>query len=127
MALVATALVACGDDEEGSVEELCAALEDRSAFSAVFEGFDPTDTDRAIEQLRTARVQLGELRDAAPREIHDELDIEIDGVQQLIEALEGVEPGNSTEAIEAVRALEDELEGMGQATEALDRWVTERC
>jgi hypothetical protein len=127
VALVATVLFACSSDEEGSEEQFCAAVADRTAYAAVFEGFDPTAPERALEQLRTARVELGELRDVAPSEIHDELDTEIDGVQQLIEALEGVAPGDSAAAVDAVRAREDNLADVREASIALETYTDTTC
>jgi hypothetical protein len=127
VALVATALFACSDDDEGLEEEFCAAVSDRSAYATVFEGFDPTAPERALEQLRTARVELGALRDVAPSEIQDELDTEIDAVQLLIEALEGVAPGDSTAAVDAVRALEDDLADVEEATIALETYTETTC
>lgn len=132
MALAATALfaplAACAGDDEGSVEELCAAVADRDVFTAVFaDGFDPTDVDTAIEQLRDARLQLGEIREAAPGEIHDELDVEIDAVQRLIEALESAPPGDSAAAVAAVRAVSEELTEVDEASAALETYVEVNC
>jgi len=117
---------ACSDDE-GSAEELCAAVGDGSAFAATFEGFDPTDTDGALEQLRSARVDLGELRDVAPGEVRDDLSTQIDYVQALIEGLEAADPGNPGEAVAAVQRATTEHPEVAGAAERLGRFAEERC
>ena len=64
-----------------------------SGVATTFQGFDPSDPEAALDQLRTARVTLGDLHDEAPDEVRDDLQVEIDYVQALIDALEQVEPG----------------------------------
>ena len=79
-------LAACSD-EGGSPEELCEALADRD-FATVFTGFDPADPVTALDQLRTARVNLSDLHEAAPAEQRTDLQLEIAYVQALIDAIE---------------------------------------
>lgn len=99
--IAAAALVvlgsACGGDG-GSAEALCRALGQQDGVSTTFKNFDPSDTEAALDQLRTARVTLGELLDEAPGPVRDDLQVEIDYVQALIDALELVEPGDATQA-----------------------------
>jgi hypothetical protein len=127
-ALLAIALAAgCSDDEAGSPEELCGALGDGQAFSAAFEGFDPTDTDTALEQLRDARVDLGRLREAAPSEVRGDVTVEIDYVQGLIEALEEAGPSDPTAAVGAVRQVTEEHPDVQQAADRLEAWTESTC
>jgi len=105
---------ACSGDDEGSAEELCAALRDQPSIATTFEGFDPTDVDGALEQLRSARVALGDLRDAAPSDLRDDLTVEIDYVQALIDALEpltGADAVDIVAAVQQVTADHPEVEG----------------
>jgi hypothetical protein len=85
LALAASPLAACTKDH-GSAEKLCAALKGGS-FASVFNGFDPADPAKALDQLRTARVDLGELKDQAPKAQRADLQIEIDYVQDLVDAV----------------------------------------
>jgi hypothetical protein len=127
VALVALgALAACGGDE-GSAEELCAALRDQPSVASTFTGFDPTDTEQALEQLRSARVTLGDLRDAAPAEVRDDLTVEIDYVQALIEGLEGVTGRDATEAVSVVQQITDEHPRVGEAAASLTTFTEESC
>ena len=72
--------------------------------AAVFAGFDPSDTERALAQLRHARVTLGELHDAAPGEVRDDIEVEIAYVQALIDGLGGARRiPNRAESVEVVR------------------------
>ncbi len=123
---LALAVSACGGDE-GSAEELCNLMRTDRTISTVFAGFDPTDTERALEQLRAARVTLGELRDAAPDEVRDDLDVEIAYVQDLIDGLSAVEGGDAAEAVEVVRAITTEHGGVADAAAALTAFGDERC
>jgi hypothetical protein len=115
------------DDQEGSAEELCALLADRSRFSAVVEGFDPSDVSRSLDQLRLARDELVELRAAAPAELHPDLDVQIEATDALIGALEQVDPGDTTAAHEALRSVEPELAGVAGAYARLEQWASQHC
>ncbi len=124
--LCAAALVACSGDE-GSAEELCAAVREQPALTNAFAGFDPTDTERALEQLRAARVTLGELRDAAPSEVRADLTIEIDYVQALIEGLEAVDGRDTNETVAVVQEITDEHPDVPQAAANLAAFADESC
>src|SRR3546814_15112585 len=96
-------LFACSDDEEGSTEELCAALGDGGGFADTFQdGLDPTDTDTALEQLRSARVELGELQSVAPSEVRGDGSTLVDYVQALPDARTAVDPGDPPAAVAPV-------------------------
>jgi len=118
---------ACSDDEEGSAEELCAALREQPSVASTFEGFDPTDVDRALEQLRSARVTLGELRDAAPSEVRDDLTIQIDYVQALIEGLEPMGGADAAEVVAAVQQVTAEHPGVEAAAAELSSFSAATC
>lgn len=119
-------LTACSSDS-GSAEELCEIVRTDRTVGAVFAGFDPTDTEHALEQLRAARVTLGELHDAAPDEVRDDLTTEIDYVQALIEGLEGVGDGDPEGAVDVVQQVTDEHDDVGDAAAALAAFSQEHC
>lgn len=122
----AAALIACGGDE-GSAEELCEAVRSEPSITSAFQGFDPTDTEEALEQLRGARVTLGGLRDAAPSEVRDDLTVEIDYVQALIEGLEGVDGRDAAATIAVVQHVTAEHPEVGAAAAELAAFAAETC
>jgi hypothetical protein len=126
-ALAATSLTGCGDDDGDAAETFCPLVADRAGLAAMTENFDPSDRDRALEQLRAIRVELGELRAAAPSEIRGDLDTQIDAVQGLIDALDAVPPGDPAAAVEAVRAAQADMDGLPEATSNLEAWTAENC
>ena len=120
------ALVACGGSK-GSAEELCAAVRADRSTAAVFEGFDPTDTVKALDQLRAARVTLGELRAAAPDEVRDALDIEIAYVQALVDTLDPMQDAEPAQVVEAVRQVTAEHPRVTAAAAELAAFSEEHC
>ncbi len=92
-----------------------------------FQNFDPTDPEAALEQLRPARVELGELIDAAPDEVRDDLQVEIDYLQALIDALEDVTPGDANASALAVRAVTDAHPDVEEAAAALTAFAEREC
>jgi hypothetical protein len=122
-----TGLGACGDDDDGAVEAFCASVADREALAAVVDGFDYSDRDRALDQMRTARVELGELREDAPGEIRSDLDVQVDATETLIEALEGAPAGDPAATVEAVRAVQPDLAEVEEAGARLEAWTREHC
>lgn len=124
--LCVAALVACSDDE-GSAAELCAAVREQPGVTNAFAGFDPTDTERALEQLRAARVTLGELRDAAPSEVRDELGVEIAYLQALVEGLETVDGQDPAETVALVQQITDQHPGVEGAAANLAAFAEESC
>jgi hypothetical protein len=113
-------------EEEGSTEELCDAVA-QGDFAGTFADFDPTDPETALDQLRAARVELGDLHDAAPGEVRDDLQVEIDYVQALIDALEGVEPGDAAESALQVHAVTDAHPEVDEAAANLAAFAEEEC
>lgn len=124
---LALGLAACSGDEEGSAEELCAALRAQPSIAATFSGFDPTNVTAALDQLRTARVTLGDLRDAAPAEVKDDLTVEIDYVQALIDRLEPLEGADSAEIVAAVQAVTAEHPEVDAAAAELAAFSDSTC
>jgi len=124
--LCAAALVACSGDD-GSAEELCTAVRSEPSLTSAFSGFDPTDTERALDQLRGARVTLGELRDTAPAEVRGDLTVEIDYVQALVEGLEGVDGRDTSETVAVVQRITDDHPGVRQAAANLAAFAEESC
>ena len=126
MIVAALALAAGCREEKGSTEELCAAVADGD-FAGTFTDFDPTDPEAALDQLRAARVELGDLHDAAPDEVRDDLQVEIDYLQALIDALEDVPPGDATESALHVQAVTDAHPGVDEAAADLAAFAEEEC
>lgn len=124
---VALLLVAACSDDEGSAASLCRALAERADAAATFQGFDPSDPEAALEQLRAARVTLGELHDEAPAEVRDDLQVEIDYVQALIDALEQVPPGDATEAALQVQAVTAAHPDVDEAAAELAAFSAREC
>ena len=129
-ALCAVALVASGggcSEDGGSAEELCAAVRRDPTTLSVFSGFDPSDASGALNRLRTARVSLGELRDAAPDEVRDDLDVEIAYVQALIDGLSSLEGTDAADAVEVVRQVTEDHPDVDEAAAELVAFSAEHC
>ena len=124
--VVVTAAVGACSDDEGSAEELCAAVSEDGVTNTL-QGFDPTDPEAALDQLRDARVKLGDLLDAAPDEVHDDLQTEIDYVQALIDVLAEVKPGDATESALQIQAVTDAHPGVDEAAANLAEFADEEC
>ena len=116
---------ACRD--EGSAVALCDEVASTEGIATTFQGFDPTDPEIALDQLRTARVTLGNLFDDAPEEVRDDLQVEIDYVQALVDALEDVTPGDSTESALRIRAVTDAHPDVDEAAANLAAYAEEEC
>lgn len=126
VALAVVALASCNDDG-GSADALCAAVAEGDGLATTFQGFDPTDPEAALEQLRPARVALGELVDEAPDDVRDDLQVEIDYVQALIDVLEPVEPGDATQTALQVQAVTDAHPGVAEASATLAAFAEREC
>ena len=96
-------------------------------MATTFQGFDPTDPEAALEQLRPARVALGELLDDAPAEVVDDLEVEVAYVQALIDALEAVAPGDATEAATRVQSITDAHPDVEEAAAELSAFAAREC
>ena len=70
---------------------------------------------------------LGDLHDAAPDEVRDDLQVEIDYVQALIDTLEGVEPGDATESALQIQAVTDAHPGVDEAAANLTAFAEGEC
>ncbi len=107
--------------------ELCEAVAGAEGASTLFQGFDPTDPEAALEVLRPARVQLGDLLDEAPEEVRDDLEVEIAYLQGLVDALEQVDPGDATEAALRVQAVTDTHPRVPKAAANLSAFAEREC
>ena len=126
-ALLLTA-VACTDGDGGSAEELCSVVGDGRSFTALFEqGFDPTDTARAQSQLSAAKVDLDQLRRAAPSEVRDDLDAEIAYLEAVEEVLRTEDPDDPAAVVAAINALDDERSAAQVASLVLGEFEAEHC
>jgi hypothetical protein len=114
-------------DRGGSVEELCALVQDRSRFQRIVDDFDPSDVVRALDQLRTAQLELETLVDAAPSEVRSDLQLQADAVETMIDALESVDPNDTVAAAEALNAARAQLDDVPAATMRLEAWTREHC
>ena len=124
---VAAGLGACSDDG-GNPEQLCSLVGDGRAFTDVFEhGLDPTDTDRALAQLKVASIDLEQLHDAAPSEMRGALRDEIAYVDALTDVLERVDPDDAAAVVAAVNALDAEREAATRGATRLRSFQDEHC
>jgi len=126
VALAVSVLAACNDDG-GSADALCAAVAEGDGLSTAFQGFDPTDPEAALEQLRPARVALGDLLDEAPDGMRDDLQVEIDYVQALIDVLEPLEPGDAAQTALQVQAVTDAHPSVAEASATLEAFAERQC
>lgn len=93
----------------------------------MFADFDPTDPEAALAQLRTARVELGELQAAAPDEVRDAIELEIDYVQALIDGLADVPDGDATAAVAVVQATTEAHPDVQTAADELEAFTADSC
>ncbi|HEX4866469.1 MAG TPA: hypothetical protein VFV32_02460 [Acidimicrobiales bacterium] len=126
-ATVAVALTASCSDDEGSVEALCSALRKDPSIATTFDGFDPTDVETALDQLRSARVKLGELRDAAPAEVKGDLSVEIDYVQALADALDGMAGRDAADIVATVQQVTADHADVDEAAANLAAFEESSC
>lgn len=124
--LSVAALIAC-TSSSGSVKALCQALDDGQGFATVFQDFDPTDAASALDQLRTARVELGGLKDVAPSAVKDDLEVEIGYVQALIDALEALDHADAGKVAVTIQSVADAHPGVAAAASTLQTFATENC
>jgi Spy/CpxP family protein refolding chaperone len=127
-AVVVVAAAACSDDDGGgTAAELDALVADGRHAGLFSDGFDPTDRDRALAQLRAAEVDRDELRAAAPGDLRAASDDEIRYVEALVEAVEGTDPDDPAQVVAAVNALDDEREAAEVAALDLAAFQAEQC
>ena len=119
----------CSDDDGGDdATELCALVGDGRGYAPLFEGgFDPTDRDRALAQLRAATVDLGELRGAAPSSLHAAIDDEVRYLDALVEVIEASDPDDPAAVVDAVNGLDEEREAAEVAGLELATFQAEHC
>jgi hypothetical protein len=131
--VVVLALVGAGvgggcSDDGGSVEGFCTTVREDTTIGTVFSGgFDPTDTDTALDQLRSARVTLGDLRDEAPDEVRGALSTEIDYVEALVAGIDGTADDEPEAVVALVQRITDEHPGVGEAASELAAFARDEC
>jgi hypothetical protein len=127
LAAVTGALAACSKDD-GSPEALCSVLGDGRAFTALFEqGFDPTDTQRALAQLEAARVDLDQLQDAAPAEVRDDLQTELRYLDAVKAIIERVDPDDPAAVVAGINDLSKERSAAQVASLELRSYEQVHC
>ena len=99
IAIAAFVVVGCGDDSEGDVEAFC-------RLSAESDQSESIPSDEELE----------EIRDAAPGEIRDDVDVAIDAFQDI----------EDPEDIEEVTAVFDDEEVV-EAFDAIEEFEAENC
>lgn len=111
--IAASALVvaACGDDDGGggSAEAFCSIFRDESV--------EFSDDDDPAEVI----AALNRLRDAAPPEIRDDVNVAVDGFTEFTE----VDFDNATE--DDFAEIENRFTAAIEASERVERWATENC
>lgn len=130
--LVAIGVLAVGacskGDDAGSAEELCAVLGDGRAYTALFQqGFDPTDTQRALAQLEAASVDLDQLWEAAPADLRDDIDAErayLDAMDRVIRRVDSDDPAA---VVADINALGDERAAAEVASLELRAFARASC
>ncbi len=128
LVVAAVSVVACSGDDAGSVEELCSVVGDGRSFTALFDqGFDPTDTPRALSQLAAAKVDLDQLRRAAPSEVRDDLDAEIRYLDAVTGILRGEDPDDPAAVVAAINGLSEERSAAQVASLVLGEFQAEHC
>ncbi len=125
--LLVTALASCTSDG-GDTDAFCNTLTNGQQYRTVFEGFNPTDATDALDRLRTARLDLGELKADAPSEIRDDLQVEIDYVQALIDGVAALGPGTDARNLTATfQAVTTDHPKVPAAAAALETFATAGC
>jgi hypothetical protein len=118
---------ACSDGKGGSARQLCGIVGSGS-FSELFQsGFDPTDTDRALAQLRAATVDLDQLHDAAPSEVRGAVTDEQAYIDALTKVLEDVSRDDPAAVVAAVNGLGAQRTAAQAASARLQAYQDAHC
>jgi hypothetical protein len=124
---VATFAVGGCSDGGGSAAELCRAV-GSGGFEQVFrQGFDPTDTDRALAQLRTAAVDLDELHAAAPSEVRGAVRDELAYVDAVTKVVRRTDPDDQEAVVAGVNGLAKERAAAQAASATLAAYQQAHC
>lgn len=120
MALVvlsALALVGCADE----TAQFCSAYEDHSPLESLFAAIDAQDAEAIEDSL----AELGELRDKAPSEIADDVDVVLETFADTVWVTAGTSPPDSAVIdVDAVNAALGTVSGPGAQIEA---FVADNC
>jgi uncharacterized membrane protein YccC len=128
MLAVGVTTAACSDNggDEGT-DALCALVGQGGQHRLFEEGFDPTDRSRAVTQLRSALVELGELRAASPSSARDAVDDEVHYLESLLAAVESTDPDDPAAMVAAVNGLDEEREAAEAAARELAELQARSC
>ena len=126
VALSASAVLgACSSG--GSTAELCRTV-GGGTFAAVFhQGFDPTNTEQALAQLKTAATDLDELHSAAPGSMRGAVRDELSYVQAVTKVLQRVDPDDEAKVVEQINALGKERAAAQAASTKLAAYQQAHC
>jgi hypothetical protein len=126
-ALLSTTVLGACSSGGGSTTELCRAASG-GAFAEVFrQGFDPTDTARALAQLKTAAVDLDELHAAAPSAVRGAVTDELAYVRAVTKVLQRVDPDDEAEVVARINALTSERAAAQAASAKLTAYQSAHC
>jgi hypothetical protein len=74
--------------EAGSAKEFCASLRTGENPLDVFDRYDPTNVATARGELQQGADRLRELRQAAPRQLQDDMDVLVNVADELVRVLD---------------------------------------
>jgi hypothetical protein len=129
-ALLALVLVAaCGDDGGDSDEGFCRLLDtNQEHYDGVFQGFaDITRKQEAHLRLAAATNDLNALREVAPGELHEPLDLLIETVAEMDAAVDELTPGDQASIDAAFADVRDDAEAIEAAGAELETFRQTRC
>jgi hypothetical protein len=124
---IAAGTGACSGSSGGSVADLCSVVSSGSFTDLFQRGLDPTDTDRALAQMKAASVDLGQLHDAAPSEVRGAVQDEITYVDAVTKVLQDTDPGDPTAVVNAVNALKAQRNAAQAASTKLKAFQAAHC
>src|SRR5688500_10768041 len=86
--LAVAIVVLWSEGESGSTASFCSSARTGENPLDVFDRYDPTNVDSARVELQRGADRLEELEQAAPGEIHDDMQVLVDVARQLVTALD---------------------------------------
>ncbi|KAA0236112.1 MAG: hypothetical protein JJLCMIEE_00782 [Acidimicrobiales bacterium] len=113
----AIALFGCADE----TAQFCSAYEDHSPLESLFGAIDAQDAEAIEDSL----AELGELREKAPPEIADEVDVVLETFADTVWIASGASPPESTTIdLDAVNRALATVSGPGAA---IEDYVVKNC
>jgi uncharacterized coiled-coil DUF342 family protein len=132
LAMVVTgafAVAACGDDDGGSVESFCAAVEEL-ASSLETEPTDAPDIETMNEQLNELQSDIEAVADAAPDEISEEIDTIVTASREQFDAFRQMDELTDEQfaaAFDNPAFSEEASAEIDAAQEAANAYALEEC